>query len=90
MPIKYKLVANDGVYQNENDIRLTEIALRWCQHHSVLTPEDGVILGASSAEQLAQNCEDSAKSPLPEAVVKALDTANKMVLSHGTTPLYWR
>ncbi|KAG8748661.1 hypothetical protein FRC10_000052 [Ceratobasidium sp. 414] len=28
-----------------HDLRLTEIALRWCQHHSVLTPEDGVIIG---------------------------------------------
>jgi len=74
----------------EHKLRLTEIALRWCQHHSVLTPEDGVILGASSAEQLIQNCEDSAKGPLSEEVVAALDTANKIVQSHGTTPLYWR
>ncbi|CAE7154641.1 unnamed protein product [Rhizoctonia solani] len=28
-----------------HNLRLTEIALRWCQHHSVLKPEDGVILG---------------------------------------------
>ncbi|CAE6432277.1 unnamed protein product, partial [Rhizoctonia solani] len=28
-----------------HDLRLTEIALRWCQHHSLLKPEDGVILG---------------------------------------------
>jgi len=74
----------------EHELRLTEIALRWCQHHSVLTPEDGVILGASSASQLQQNCEDSAKGPLPEAVVKALDEAHRIVVASGSAPLYWR
>lgn len=60
-------------------MRLTEIALRWCQHHSVLTPEDGIIIGASSKEQLEQNCVDSAKGPLPDDVVKALDEACRLV-----------
>jgi len=59
----------------QHNLRLTEIALRWCQHHSVLGEEDGVILGASSASQLEQNCEDSAKGPLDPAVVAALDEA---------------
>ncbi|KAK0197156.1 NADP-dependent oxidoreductase domain-containing protein [Armillaria mellea] len=64
----------------EHHLRLTEIALRWCQHHSKLTPEDG----------LRQNCEDSLKGPLPDAVVHALDEARSMVLSHGSAPPYWR
>ncbi|KIJ44110.1 hypothetical protein M422DRAFT_47589 [Sphaerobolus stellatus SS14] len=42
----------------KHGLRLTEIALRWCQHHSLLTPEDGVILGASSVSQLEQNIND--------------------------------
>ena len=42
----------------KHNLRLTEIGLRWCQHHSLLTPSDGIILGASSNEQLKQNCED--------------------------------
>ncbi|KAL0580234.1 hypothetical protein V5O48_001739 [Marasmius crinis-equi] len=75
---------------SEHKLRLTEIALRWCQHHSALTPEDGIILGASSAEQLKQNCEDSAKGPLPEPVVKALDEAYQMVIASGSVPRYWR
>ncbi|KAK0483578.1 Aldo/keto reductase [Armillaria novae-zelandiae] len=74
----------------EHHLRLTEIALRWCQHHSKLTPEDGVILGASTASQLRQNCEDSLKGPLPDAVVHALDEARRIVLSHGSAPSYWR
>ncbi|KAJ3966935.1 Aldo/keto reductase [Lentinula raphanica] len=75
---------------SEHDLRLTEIALRWCQHHSVLTPEDGVIIGASSASQLQQNCEDSTKGPLPEAVVEALDEAHRIVVASGSAPSYWR
>lgn len=71
-----------------HDLRLTEVALRWCEHHSVLTPEDGIILGASSAAQLRQNCEDCEKGPLPEEVVKALDEACKMV--GPSAPTYWR
>ncbi|KAK0450816.1 Aldo/keto reductase [Armillaria borealis] len=74
----------------EHHLRLTEIALRWCQYHSKLTPEDGVILGASSASQLRQNCEDSLKGPLPDAVVHVLDEARGIVLSHGSAPPYWR
>jgi len=66
---------NLKVVAEEHNIGLTEIALRWCQHHSVLGPEDGVILGASSAEQLEKNCTDSEKGPLPEEVVAALDDA---------------
>ncbi|KAG9092965.1 hypothetical protein FRC06_011725 [Ceratobasidium sp. 370] len=71
-----------------HDLRLTEIALRWCQHHSVLTPEDGIIIGASSVAQLEQNCADSAKGPLPEEVLEALDTAWDKV--GAECPPYWR
>jgi len=73
---------------DKHNLRLTEIALRWLQHHSVLTPDDGIILGASSAAQLEQNCADSEKGPLPDDVVAALDEAAKIV---GTdVPTYWR
>lgn len=76
--------------QEKHELRLTEIALRWCQHHSILSMSDGVILGASSAAQLQQNCEDSAKGPLPREVIDALDQACKIVKAHESTPLYWR
>ncbi|KAH7930820.1 Aldo/keto reductase [Leucogyrophana mollusca] len=74
----------------KHGIRMTEIALRWCQHHSVLAPEDGVILGASSAVQLEDNCSDSAKGPLPDEVLHVLDEANRIVKAHGSTPKYFR
>ncbi|KAJ7905443.1 Aldo/keto reductase [Mycena olivaceomarginata] len=72
----------------QHNVRLTEIALRWCQHHSVLGEQDGVILGATSVSQLKQNCEDSAKGPLPDAIVAALDEAWE--ISRGTASTYWR
>ncbi|OAX42717.1 Aldo/keto reductase [Rhizopogon vinicolor AM-OR11-026] len=75
---------------DKHGLRLTEVALRWCQHHSLLIPEDGIILGASSAAQLEQNCVDSEKGPLPQDVVDALDEACRIVKAHGDAPLYWR
>ena len=75
-------------FQEKHGLSLIEIALRWVQHHSVLTPSDGVILGASSAAQLEQNCVASEKGPLPEDVVKALDEAYKIV--GFDAPPYWR
>ncbi|KAH9934762.1 Aldo/keto reductase [Fomitopsis serialis] len=65
----------------KHNLRLTEIALRWCQHHSALTPADG-------CAQLEQNCADSEKGPLPEEVLKALDQAKLIVGSEA--PTYWR
>lgn len=81
-------VADKHPSQEKHQLRLTEIALRWCQHHSVLTPDDGIILGASSASQLEQNCLDSEKGPLPDEVIKALDEARLIVGAHA--PSYWR
>lgn len=47
------LVPWPSLQQKQHNLLLTEIALRWVQHHSVLTEKDGVILGASSAEQVS-------------------------------------
>ncbi len=77
-----------ALLQEKHQLRLTEIALRWCQHHSALTPEDGIILGASSVAQLKQNLKDSEKGPLPEDILKALDEARLIV--GASAPTYWR
>jgi len=73
---------------DKNGLKLTEIALRWCQHHSVLIPADGVIIGASSAQQLEENLADSAKGPLPKEVLDSLDEAWAVI--GGTSPPYFR
>jgi len=66
------------------------MAFRWLQHHSALTPTDGIIIGASSKAQLEQNAEDCLKGPLEEDVVRALDEARRIVVAHGSAPTYWR
>ncbi len=38
---------------DKHSITLTQLASRWIIHHSAMTPEDhGVIIGASTVEQL--------------------------------------
>lgn len=37
---------------DKHKLTMPEVALRWCQHHSILTPHDGIILGASSSSQV--------------------------------------
>jgi aflatoxin B1 aldehyde reductase len=69
---------------------MVETALRWCIHHSALNMNDGndgIIMGASSLEQLDQNLKDCEKGPLPEEVLKALDEA--WLVSKKDTPNYW-
>lgn len=62
-------------YQTKNNTTLPSIALRWLQHHSKMTPEDGVIIGASSVQQVKDNIEYSELGPLPEDVLKACEEA---------------
>ncbi|KAI0392031.1 Aldo/keto reductase [Xylariaceae sp. FL0594] len=54
-------------------MRLTELALRWLFHHSLLTDKDAVVLGASTIAQLEQNVQDIAKGPLPSDVLALVD-----------------
>ncbi|KAI1287516.1 putative oxidoreductase [Xylaria venustula] len=46
-----------------------EVAVRWIFHHSKLTDDDAVLLGASKVEQLVENVAFIRKGPLPEAAV---------------------
>jgi aflatoxin B1 aldehyde reductase len=41
---------------DRHGMAVKEATLRWFMHHSALGDEDGVILGASSAEQAEENC----------------------------------
>ncbi|KZO91620.1 Aldo/keto reductase [Calocera viscosa TUFC12733] len=60
---------------DKHGFTMTEVALRWCQHHSVLIPTDGVIFGGTSVAQVEANSLDSEKGPLPADVIQALDEA---------------
>jgi aflatoxin B1 aldehyde reductase len=60
------------VYE-EKGITSTEASLRWIMHHSVLGEGDGIILGASSVDQLKGNVEMCGKGPLDEDLLKLVD-----------------
>ncbi|EIN03687.1 Aldo/keto reductase [Punctularia strigosozonata HHB-11173 SS5] len=62
---------------DKHGLTLSEVALRWMSHHSLLRREhgDSVLVGASSLKYIEQNLVDLEKGPLPEEVVKALDEA---------------
>ncbi|KAH7924134.1 Aldo/keto reductase [Leucogyrophana mollusca] len=72
----------------KHSITGSEAALRWLQHHSLLTPDDAVIIGASSLTQLQANIKDSEAGPLPEEVVKLLEEA--WIDNKGRAPPYFR
>jgi aflatoxin B1 aldehyde reductase len=78
---------------------MIEATYRWLLCHSALREEeDGVLLGASSLEQLHENlgaCQvamrenEGAVEPLPNTVLQAMDDAWKLTEAAGVFP-YWR
>ncbi|UZJ53104.1 hypothetical protein CBS101457_002424 [Exobasidium rhododendri] len=57
----------------ENQVTLLEASLRWLKHHSPLGEEDGIIIGASTNQQLESNLEACQGGPLNEALVRAFE-----------------
>jgi aflatoxin B1 aldehyde reductase len=54
----------------ERGMNSTEASLRWITFHSVLGEGDGIILGASSVNQLKGNVEMCKKGKLDENLLK--------------------
>ena len=54
------------------NITAIEAALRWISYHSMLGPDDSIILGASKAHYLKTNVEAIQKGPLPEEIVTGM------------------
>ena len=52
------------------DLTSIEVAIRWIAHHSALSDEDGIILGASKTEQVRETVGMIKKGPLPGEVLK--------------------
>ena len=50
-----------------------EVAIRWIAHHSALTDEDGIIVGASKTDQIRETVSMIEKGPLPEEVLKTAE-----------------
>ena len=54
-------------------IKVKEATLRWHMHHGPLGDGDGVILGASSVEQLEENLDACEAGPLPDEIVASFE-----------------
>jgi aflatoxin B1 aldehyde reductase len=61
----------------EHNIQPVEAAFRWLAYHSLLKSQtqDGIIIGASSREQLIQNMSAVMKGSLPHEISEAFDSA---------------
>ncbi|KII89017.1 hypothetical protein PLICRDRAFT_139183 [Plicaturopsis crispa FD-325 SS-3] len=73
----FKALASIRAVAEAHGLTMSEIALRWVSHHSLMKREagDAILIGASSLKHIEQNLVDLEKGPLPEDVVKALDDA---------------
>jgi aflatoxin B1 aldehyde reductase len=73
----------------EAGLSMTETALRWISHHSLMKREhgDAVIIGASSVKHLEENLADLEKGPLPQDVVDAVNAAWRTVAADNNK--YW-
>ena len=59
---------DEGAYRL--GLKPVEVAIRWIMHHSALSDEDGVILGASRTEQVQETVAMIRKGPLPGPAVE--------------------
>lgn len=61
----------------EHNIEPVEAAYRWLTYHSLLNVDnnDGIIIGASSIDQLNQNIATVDKGKLPQEIIDAFDSA---------------
>ena len=64
-------------------ISILEASLRWEKYHSALSEDDGVLLGASSNEQIEENLKAIEKGPLPQSLVAAYEDMWKLIQSEA-------
>ena len=57
----------------KEDLTLKEAALRWMMHHSMLGADDGIIIGASTPEQVRENVRACGGGPLPLSMVELFE-----------------
>lgn len=75
---------------SEENVKLVEAAFRWLTFHSQLDEGegDGILLGASSLDQLEQNLIAVGNGPLPESILSAFDDAWEE--TKAESPAYFR
>ncbi|OQO12643.1 hypothetical protein B0A48_02105 [Cryoendolithus antarcticus] len=69
-------------------LTLKEATLRWLMHHSALGRDDGVILGASSLEQMEENLRACEGGPLGEELVELYEEVWKRFYGAGYSQHY--
>ncbi len=84
-PVMHSAVTRMQSVLNPTGIPLPQAALRWLYYHSALGKDDGIILGASRAEQVESNVKGIMQGPLPQEVVTAFQEMWKSVKDAGTS-----
>ena len=74
---KQQLDAVQHIQNALSGANMANAALRWMRHHSKLTSEDGIIVGASTISHFESNIESLGQAPLSDDIVKAFDEACK-------------
>jgi aflatoxin B1 aldehyde reductase len=79
---------------DESNVSMVEATYLWLLRYSALQASDGILIGASSLEQLEQNlnsCSRAANDDLPESVLNAFSKAWELISSAEERPFpYWR
>jgi len=84
----FTLKLHDSLTQicDKEGLIVKEATLRWLMHHSILGDEDGVILGASSTEQMDENLKACEGGPLPQSVVDCFQDMWLQIQKAGRAP----
>lgn len=69
-----------------------ELSLRWLAHHSILSEQDGIILGASKVPQISKNVAQIKNGPLDPEVAEELSALWESVKKDSTSIFthFWR
>lgn len=75
---------------DKEGIAMAEAAYRWLTNHSMLVAEDGdgILLGASSIEQMEQNMLAAKKEDLPQSILEKMDAAWE--IAKPDSPAYFK
>ncbi len=95
-PVHFEALALIQSACDDSNLSMVEATYLWLLRHSALDASygDGVLLGASSTEQLEQNlnsCFRASETELPIPLIDAFDRAWELIKSNEERPFpYWR
>ena len=68
----------------------TRKALRWMKHHSVLSGDDAIIIGASKMNHFSANVSALDEGKLPDSVIQAYEKAWKIIDDAHAVPKFFK